>query len=167
VVFKPIWVDAQVPTHKENPDPNSHKGFWIDGGLLNNLPIHAFDRVGATASSSSDPDLYPLNARTLGIRLTPGYKDSLNNVAEAQEETPNVFDYLREYMVALRDTLLYPSEQGQIRTPSEKDQTIELFTDTLELLDFAPPEEKRAKPIMQAEEDVLGYFHLPPFRYPT
>jgi NTE family protein len=169
-LFKPVWVNAQVPTNSENSNPDNYKGFWVDGGLLNNLPIHAFDDLGTTKSSNIDPNLYPLNPNLLGIRLTDGFKDPLENVAEerkvAQEKKSSVYDNLIEYVLAVKNTILYPSEQGQIRTIAEQEQVIELYTEKLTTTEFAPSQEKRIGPIRQAEEDVLAYFGLPPFKFP-
>ena len=49
-IFKPVWVFN---------NPKDFGGFWADGGVLNNLPIHAFDR----------PNSGHLNPAVLGLRL--------------------------------------------------------------------------------------------------
>ena len=58
----------------------------------------------------------------------------------------------------LINTMLYPSEPGQIRSPEEEEQTIDLFTYDLETLDFSPPLEKRKVPIDAAADAVHSYF---------
>jgi len=47
-VFKPIWVDHEVD--KKNPLKRiAYNGFWVDGGMLNNYPILAFDKLRTKA----------------------------------------------------------------------------------------------------------------------
>jgi NTE family protein len=55
-VFKPVDVFR-------SPLWPGYDGFWVDGGLLNNYPLHAFDQPGSTM----------LNPNVLGLRLTDGY----------------------------------------------------------------------------------------------
>lgn len=160
ILFKPIWNEAEVATGKDYPDPRTHIGFWVDGGLLNNLPIHAFDDAPDNARKSSDPDLRPLHPQILALRLTEGYADPKKNTEEAKRNL-GPFDTLFAHMAGILAAVLYPAEEGQIRTPGEREQTIDLFTEGLETTEFAPSAEKRAGPVANAKQVVLDYFSKP------
>ena len=50
VLFKPVFVEADVPVKidpktktKYNEKADDYRGNWVDGGVLNNFPLHAFD----------------------------------------------------------------------------------------------------------------------------
>lgn len=64
-VFKPTYVDALVNIAKgPNDDINkSYKGFYVDGGALNNIPIHVWDEA---------PDK-PMNPAVFGICVNSGF----------------------------------------------------------------------------------------------
>lgn len=152
VLFKPVHVEADVPVGPLNARANDYHGFWVDGGLLNNFPLHAFDYLQPPVSSEY-PDLRPLNPNMLGLRLTEG-----PNQPHPISGKPKIFSVLLEHLGNLIDALLYPSEQGQIRTADEVNQTINLYTYDLDTTEFAPPEAKRATPIAEAERAVDRYF---------
>jgi NTE family protein len=151
MLFKPVHVDANVSKSEFNELEEDYHGFWVDGGLLNNFPLHAFDYLGSKVSSRY-PSLRPLHPRMLGLRLTepatPG---------GARKEA-GVFDALAEHIGNISGAVLYPSEQGQIRTAEEIEQTIDLITYELATTEFAPPPEKRNRPIAEAKKKVLAYF---------
>jgi NTE family protein len=151
VLFKPVYVEADVPAGPLMIDPKSYYGFWVDGGLLNNFPLHAYDDLGPTVSNRY-PELKPLHPNMLGLRLTEGPGDR----KKAGGASP--FSTLVSHLGDLVDTVLYPSEQGQIRTPAEIDQTIDLYTYDLETVEFAPSPSKRSEPVAEAERAVENYF---------
>ena len=88
----------------------------------------------------------------LALRLTDGYKDP----GEAANNGP--FSTLGDYMGSFLSTLLYPSEQGQLRTPKEVMHTIELYTDNLETTEFGPSAAKGYGPVIGAYRAVKDYF---------
>jgi predicted acylesterase/phospholipase RssA len=111
-LFKPV-----VVLYARNTSHPLH-GHWVDGGLVNNLPIHAFDR---------GPDQV-LNHKVVGFRIqeeprtgvaTAGHKMLLNN-----------FRFIF-------DTLLAQATEGQVRTEVEELQTIVLDAAGLSTLDLA------------------------------
>lgn len=162
-VFKPVWVD-KLKGHED------YEGYWVDGGVLNNLPIHTFDDVDAKGKRRvrKKPKVLPLNEHILGLRLTEGYdpKDQepgaqlARIIAEAEKANSSV---LGDFLASIVGTYMYPSEEGQIRTPSERDQTIVLYTQELSLLEFMPSKDKSQKPIEKAYSAVYKNFgNLPP-----
>jgi predicted acylesterase/phospholipase RssA len=148
-LFKPVFVEADVPVGALNRTAKDYHGFWVDGGLLNNFPLHAFDHLGPAASPRHS-HLQPLHPNMLGLRLTDTPKP-------AQDSTGD-FSVLLEYLGNLYPTVLYPSEQGQIRTVEEEQQTIDLLTYDLGLTEFAAPPAKRERPVREAEAAVDRYF---------
>ncbi len=154
-LFKPVEV------MKSELWPKDYEGLWVDGGLLNNFPLHAFDEPNGL-----------LNPNVLGLRLTDGEPDAIpNDISKPVEcETRDgcgrklvhksmpidleFFPFLMDFLGAL----LFPSEEGQIRSESERSQTIELFTYKLDTLNFAPTKEQKMEAIPQARDSVIRYF---------
>lgn len=155
LLFKPVHVEANVPVGQYNSRVDDYHGMWIDGGVLNNFPLHAFDFLSPTVSRQY-PNLRPLNSNILGLRLTEGPHSS------RPRQQPGTFDLLLQHLGNITGTVLYPSEEGQIRTQDEREQTIDLYTYDLETTEFAPPTSKSATPIAEAERSVNSYFSQSP-----
>jgi len=147
IVFKPVRVEEPDPL---KADPNGLGGLWVDGGLLNNLPIHAFDDY--PASGTANPNLHVLNSRVLGLRLTSPA------VIKPQAKDEGILDVTGSFLKQIWETVLYPSEEGMLRTPAEKDQTIEIDTGELSLLNFVPDPPKVKKAIKSGSDSVVNYF---------
>lgn len=155
LVFKPVEVEATVPTGQYNQRSDDYHGRWIDGGVLNNFPLHAFDFLSPVPAPRY-PNLRPLHPNILGLRLTDGYPPGAAGSAPAT--APGTFDLLLRHLDDVMGTVLYPSEEGQIRSPDERDQSIDLYTYDLKTTEFAPPPSASATPIAQAERSVRAYF---------
>jgi len=191
-VFKPTFVNAVVNKAyaANHPENVKYKGFYVDGGTLNNLPIHAWDIA---------PD-QPMNPAVLGIRVTGGidkqdetydkdplwikYTDTKN--AQLQQEGKPKVPYKRMiksevqydgfgmltvesdlkiflsplggYAGDILGTLMYPAEEGQIRTPEEAAKTIEFFSYEIGVLDFTPDADLRTFVQQRAEDKMRAYF---------
>ena len=156
MIFKPVKVEADVPVGQYNQNANDYHGLWVDGGILNNFPLHAFD-FQSPQVSPQHPGLRPLNEHMLGLRLTEG-----PNTGTSTSATSGTFSVLLEHLGNIVNTVLYPSEQGQIRTPDEADQSIDLYTYDLETTNFAPSQQQSATPIREAKRAVLNYFGQTP-----
>lgn len=155
LLFKPVEVEANVPTGQYNQRSDDYHGRWIDGGVLNNFPLHAFDFL-SPAPAPRYPNLRPLHPNILGLRLTDGYPPGA--ARRAATTAPGTFDLLLQHLGDVMGTVLYPSEEGQIRSPDERDQTIDLYTYDLKTTEFAPPPSASATPIAEAERSVRSYF---------
>lgn len=178
ILFKPVRVDSPIrdrrpfasePTLKRmdleesilHPIDDLH-GFWVDGGVLNNIPLHAFDEL-EPAISNEHPDLRPLNPYMLAFRL-----EHDEAAGEDEKAVQAIFAEwppadgesmtLRQHAGDFFDALFFPSEGGQIRTQAERDQTIELETYKLSTTNFAPTEADSKRPIEEAYAKVLDYF---------
>jgi predicted acylesterase/phospholipase RssA len=152
VIFKPVRVDAEVPVTAFNDSATAYQGLWVDGGVLNNLPIHAFD-ANFTEPARAASGTEPLNSHVVALRLTTGQPGVFP--APLDTDTVGVVAFLD----AFADTVLYPSEGGQLRSPDEAEQTIDLYTYNLETVEFAPSPTKSRLPIAEAEVSVLRYFN--------
>jgi predicted acylesterase/phospholipase RssA len=156
VIFKPVFIETDIETSKYVRATDQYHGLWVDGGMLNNLPIRVFDEFGPKISSKY-PNVRILNPDILGMRLTPGLPPgSAGGVSASQPK--HVFGVFLGYLGDLLDTMLSTAESGQIRSIEEADQTIELYTYDLETTDFAPSESVKKKPIFEAEQAVRSYF---------
>jgi NTE family protein len=155
VLFKPVHVEANVPRGQYNQGVDDYHGLWIDGGVLNNFPLHAFDFLMPPVSQQH-PNLRPLNPNMLGLRLTDGPR------SRGSQPRQGTFDILLEHLGNVMGTVLYPSEEGQIRSPDERDHTIDLFTYDLETTNFAPTASQSSTPIAEAQRAVDSYFPTSP-----
>ena len=140
--FKPYAVFGQK---------NVPNGYWLDGGVQNNLPLHAFD---------SSPDT-PLAPGMLGIRLEASsqiFQKFLNDIKSFFDVSIPGFFLL--YVFSLLETAMYPTEGGQIRTPQEQAQTvaIEIPAEVLSTLSFAPTPDDATAAILLAFDAVAKYF---------
>jgi predicted acylesterase/phospholipase RssA len=179
--FKPFYIEGKVNIYENDEYNEKYRGLWVDGGVLNNYPLHAFDSY--TVNKDGKPinsDKLPNNV--LGLRLSDGiYK-------EQKSKKPESYD-LGRYVSELIGSIMSPSEEGQIRTSQERDQTIELFTEEISVTDFSNPnldkareakietegadggvdnlEDMKNRVINRAHETVLGYFDMLPESKPT
>lgn len=131
LVFKPVRVSRGAPEPR-------YEGLWVDGGVLNNNPIHAFDH---DADGTFDETV-------LGLRL--------------EEDTENEVTNLRSYVTAIGKTYLDASETREIRSQQEERQTITLPipANTLGLLEFAPSDESVWTASVEAASAVYDYFEV-------
>jgi hypothetical protein len=130
-----------------------YQGLWVDGGMLLNFPLHAFDVYAKLTLSPGDTESYQVaippepgqvtefNTKVLGFRLIDTQEREFN-VADVYNEDAGVFG---KYAGDLLDTLMYGGAEGQIRTGDERAATIGLNTAGLDTLDFAGPEIDRMR----------------------
>lgn len=161
-VFKPDIVDR--PVRYGGPDNEayneSYRGMWVDGGMLNNFPLHAYDSqarlpdltyqgkrrikwggydVAVPRGEDEHPpdEERPFDDRVLGVRL--GLRDAhpFNVNKEYGEKNAGVmFDFAGQLLT----TFLADSSDSQIRTAREQERVCTLDVSKLDLLDFAGPE---------------------------
>lgn len=146
LLFKPVMVI----------DINGYQKLYVDGGMLNNYPIHAFDYYFGTSDLAHVIDSLnveknnPINPNVLGFRLTSGASKVIYKNYQDGYKSGDISKYAKN----LFDTFMYPSEEGQIRSLEEKEKTIELLTYSLSVSDFNPIETLRKKPIEEAYNKV-------------
>lgn len=147
--FKPVLVkDCETIHNGQKKGPPD--GYYADGGMIINLPLHLFDNDPI----EKELPLRNLNKNMLGLRL-----EILHPEEEIKEEetggemdkpSKSAFVILGEYVGDLIDTMLFPTEEGQIRTETERRQTIEVDVTHLETLQFVPPFKKSIPKIIEA-----------------
>jgi hypothetical protein len=120
------------------------------GGILNNNPIHAFDEPQGV-----------INKGMLGLRLEEPQDEDLE-----KDKIKN----LSNYISALVQTIMSPSEIGQIRTKQEEMQTIKLLTKSskkeekegkkweLSTLNFTPERKDLQASMVKSAITVRKYF---------
>lgn len=154
-VFKPILINRKVAS--DFPDDHiynrEYQGLWVDGGMLLNFPLHAFDVYAKLTLTPGDTESYQVaippapgqvtefNTKVLGFRLVDTQEREFN-VADVYKEDAGVFG---KYAGDLLDTLMYGGAEGQIRTGDERAATIGLNVAGLSTLDFAGPEIDRLR----------------------
>jgi len=179
LAFKPVHVEVDVPVGTYNRKSDDYCGYFVDGGVLNNFPIHAFDHLQQSISSKY-PNLKPLHPNMLGLRLkegpdwyTPpkkgGIKSPLFDDIKSYlfDAIGNVYEQILpessiQFLTDFYSTIRFPSGEGQIRALEERDQIIDLDIYGLSLLDFAPSPDLKKEPIDNAYDTVLRYFEGPP-----
>lgn len=143
-------------------------GYWVDGGFLNNLPMHAFDEKPDGPLNKSIVSLRLEDLEQVPEHLTPAEQAKLTDrQKEAKKEASDALvakkslSFLSIIGTHLGDALnsfFYPAEEGQIRTPAERAQTLRLDTTGLKTLEFAPPGEISGPLISEAFDHVYQYF---------
>ncbi|MER9069211.1 MULTISPECIES: patatin-like phospholipase family protein [unclassified Mesorhizobium] len=147
VVFKPIFIDAPW----SDPVLGPLRGLWLDGGLLNNIPVHAFDKEARRSGQSGTATLPP---GMLALRLVEGAPRSFEAYDDPSQDTLPLIGLLRDMF----STLMVPGREGQFLTVEERQQSIDLFTFDLSLFEFAPTQYKAKNPVDVARRTVLDYF---------
>jgi NTE family protein len=130
VAFKPVYVPNRAFGGLE-------AGYWVDGGVLNNNPIHAFDAAGSGGQ---------INRHVLGLRL--------------EEDRANRIENLGHYLLAVANTYMNAAETREIRTPQEAAQTVQLPVppNTLSLLNFTPDDAALWRANRASARAMLRYF---------
>ncbi|MHA2357420.1 MAG: patatin-like phospholipase family protein [Candidatus Heimdallarchaeaceae archaeon] len=136
-LFKPVIFEEKDNDLKPFSGNLKTARFMVDGGVVNNFPIHAFDR-----SKSSG-----LNSNVLGFSLVPESKKKMTEILS-----------LTDYMDNALYVLLKNATHLQIRTPREKEHVIELDTGEVSIFDFTF-EELPIDIISSARERTIDYFN--------
>jgi NTE family protein len=129
----------------------SLRGLWLDGGILNNIPIHAFDSEPRPRKTYTSSLLHP---EVLALRLVEGAPRSFEIYDDPTEDDLPFVGLLRD----LYHTFRFPSGDGQFLTEEERQQSIDLFTFDLSLFQFAPNQSLARNPVSEARKAVIEYF---------
>ena len=151
--FKPIIIEDSKLKHLN--------GLWVDGGVINNLPMHVFNSPDGT-----------FNTKTIGFTLLEGKGKSLmdillENIRDTiNQPEPNInlnekdAGFFSTPLTHLRETLYqsqrYYSEQGQIEyIAASRDNVIDIYASYLSMLEFKPYREIIIPPVVSAYFTVL------------
>ncbi len=135
-LFKPVLMKKTKKGISSVTDEIHLANFMIDGGAINNLPIHAFDK-----KSSSK-----LNPSVVGFSLVPYKKAKTTEI-----------DSLTQYVADIGYIILNNATNLQILQEEDRDQIVELDTKDVSIFDFSfeeiPEEVKR-----ESRARTLEYF---------
>ncbi len=150
--FKPVAISRKQP---KNGIDLEKALLFVDGGVLNNTPIHAFDTINEEESAVGKAEEYlfgikarlpnkvlPLNKEVLGLRLI-----------DPSEGRIQWFSNGVSMFGGVLNALMSQSERNQIRTTGEAKQTIELDTSGLNILEFTVDSDKMTKKC----DDIFNY----------
>lgn len=86
-VFKPTFINCDVVIPKDADERaefmehnKSYRGFYVDGGMLNNIPIHLFNDIMGGEIEESDNQQYSLEG-VFGIGLAGGVPEHMRTAA--------------------------------------------------------------------------------------
>jgi predicted acylesterase/phospholipase RssA len=150
-------------TAEEIAELQDYMGFYVDGGTTNNFPIHAFDGVDDADANLLNPsvlgirctggpdrtflvdyrtkdDLYKEysalkprdEGRPIPEKITFASDHTLIYTCKAHKGISTLFDLGG----SLYESVMYNTEEGQIRTNAEREHVIELFSYDVGLFDF-------------------------------
>ena len=161
LLFKPVRNHARVIKAKgrDNQYNKMHFGYYVDGGMLNNVPIHVFDHC------IQQVHLHKLNLRvaspiawSLDRAKAEGWSEShlaaqgvsrdqykaLSFVFEgsvqqdlAQRASGSAWPAISIYAGELLDTLLYSANEGQFQSDRRRAELVFLDAEGVETADFS------------------------------
>ena len=151
-IFKPVAITTQPS--KKGIDLEKALLF-VDGGVLNNTPIHAFDTINEeeTAVTKAEEYLFGIKAR-LPNKVLPLNREVLGlRLIDPSEGGIQWFSNGISMIGGVLNALMSQSERNQIRTTGEAKHTIELDTSGLNILEFTVDSKKMANKC----DDIFNY----------
>ncbi|MCB9164300.1 MAG: patatin-like phospholipase family protein [Flavobacteriales bacterium] len=167
--FRPVYVDHPVRGN-DKAQAEKYRGLYVDGGMLNNYPIHAFDTIKQTDHLHDGSKLLFRNKPTkgahlagdfvqgtagnekfLGFRLADLYANGDPNVDEGpptRTEREDIYPdredekkgTMDRFVQDLISTFMYPGGDGQVRYPNDVERTVYIDSTGWEAWDFSHPE---------------------------
>jgi NTE family protein len=156
--FKSVYLDTGDESYDD------FKGWWGDGGVINNFPLHAFntDKNGKPPPLPHERSALPLNPGTLGLTLE---EPDLTQFGISKVPKPDFSPALG--MIGLvMDALMFSSTEGQIRNADERKHTIRLNAYFLDTYDLAPHALVVAATVPEARKRIYEAFGLTPISEP-
>lgn len=160
IMFKPVLVTGSVdeemgPTDSYNA---SYRGYYVDGGMLNNVPVQVFDHCRL----ESVPFRHHVETARVAWSRERAHADGLNDVALARvssrdPETRVLTFYFTEqealslpdasgrsnwpslsvYLPMLLGTLLYSANAGRVASDAVRRDLVEIETQGVAVTDFS------------------------------
>jgi NTE family protein len=164
-VFKPVLVNTHVDSdHVEDDYTKSYNGLYVDGGMAQNFPLHAFDHLrpfqqrygGADPMSrellfNGEPvdESYEVAAPRTIYERPPDFCDCVAgfnlgltgsySYDKADDFTSGQAGILTNFLGDLLDVTLNHGSEGQIRTYAEELATVRIDYGSLTVADFSTP----------------------------
>lgn len=138
---------------------NGYYGFYGDGGINLNYPIHIFN------SDADKPfqEFHLMEKRKLINTFNPNVLGFRLGVDDNSKGPTNLDELRQRYKGDLMNTIaFYHPEAGQITGPDVKANSIELDTGNIDMLDFVPKRKPAKKLIKAAYDKCRQYFSSSP-----
>ena len=142
-LFKPVEVGSDCK--------GVDAGFWVDGGCLNNLPLHCFDAKDIGGRTLPKQATCSLLQDVLALQLVPG--QATPSVDERGTQTMDI----SQFVSALVQTFLYPSTEGQILSQSDRAHVIPIHFGQLSTCDFKPDDNSIIDGELNASQSVVKW----------
>jgi len=131
-----------------------HKSFLVDGGMIDNYPIHVFD-----GAYPGDPlaktGQVPVNPRTLGLKiLTPD-----ENISYKLVDHDNKIDGIKSFTLSLVNTLMIANERRYV-TPQNWQRTAVIKVPNIPLTKFDLSPEEIQQLLTAGSKGIKDYFEL-------
>jgi predicted acylesterase/phospholipase RssA len=159
LIFKSVYLDTGDKSYDD------FRGWWGDGGVINNFPLHAFnkDQDGKQPALPHERSALPLNLHTLGLTLE---EPDLTQFGIPKVPEPYFPSALGMIMPTL-DALMFSSTEGQIRNAVERQHTIRLNAYFLETYNMAPDPVLVAATVPAAKKSIYDAFGKKPGTKPN
>jgi NTE family protein len=128
-----------------------NKDLFVDGGMLDNYPIHMFDG-SYPGDLQAKENLSPVNPRTLGLKLVENNDKSVS-IVKHQKITG-----VKGYLFRLVDTM-YTSNNRRYMRPSFWERTIPIQVPNIPITDFSVSSLEKDIMIVNGREAVNIFFN--------
>jgi len=134
--------------------PVEHNGdFFVDGGVLDNYPIHVFDG-SFPGDMQAVNNLIPINPKVLGFRL----------IADNESDTAEIVNYqnvtgIKQYIFRLIDTM-YTSNERRFMRPSFWKRTISIHVPNIPIYKFKLSIKEKDRLVRNGRIYTQKYFKL-------
>ena len=144
---KPKEETVRVLGSKKAPSPSGLSGVWVDGGVSNQLPAHAFD-----------DNRIPMNA----AEATSGSLDSGVLAIDLQSDMPEpIEDSFDLFGAVVGGFTEVAATDREFRTAAEQTQRLGVSFEPLSTLNFTPSNHELAQAALAAAAaDTFSYFGL-------
>lgn len=129
LMFKPVFMEAA------SKQDALYNGYWVDGGVLNNLPLHAFNAGGSLQPYAARFE--PFNKATLGFDLKSPEKQRSDRERKNEAEARHVLN-IGKLIGNLMDSFMYAGSLGQYADSAVRENVILIDTGELDTYELAP-----------------------------
>ena len=136
IVFRPVYINYEVNSKMNSEYNEQYKGLWVDGGVFNNFPIHAFDKVEGIALNYLGKEQMSDVSTGFYDQIVFSVDQSIGRVSS----NLNIFGMLigenKDLKIGLEEADLFNTSQDEEDNPSSQKGMKGLFSDLLSSLLF-------------------------------
>jgi predicted acylesterase/phospholipase RssA len=145
-LFKPV----EVWSGFKGVDP----GLWVDGGCLNNLPLHCFDSNEIGGPRLPSGATKPLEPGVLALQLVPGSTE-MTGLEQVPDDRKRMG--FGQFASSLGETLLYPGNLGQILSKEDASHVVPIHCGELSTCNFSPTQAQKDDAASEAYQSVTNW----------